>query len=115
MIHKHASDEWVETVLELGLLAAVVGVGVVDVKGLSVPPLAPSVPGLVAAISLEVELKPVIRALEEATTFEAKVPLVIPDVGRAPDEAAAAWFVQKPRTLAPLTAPANAVLEASAH
>ena len=106
LIHKHASDEWVETVLELGLLAVVVGAGVVDVKGLSVPPLVPSVPGLVAAVSLELELNPVITALEEAKTFEANVSLIIPDVDRAPDEAAAAWFVQKPRTLAPLTATA---------
>lgn len=77
-----------------------------DVNPLSVPPPAPSTPDFVAAVSLEVELKPVITALEEATTFEeAKVPLVIPDVGRAPDEAAAALFVQKPRAWA-LTAPA---------
>ena len=115
LIHKHASDEWVETVLELGLSAAVVGAGVVDVNGLSVPPPAPSTPDFVAAVSLEVELKPVIRTLEETTTLEAKVPLIIPGVGRAPDEAAAAWFVQKPRTSALLTATAKAVLEASAH
>ena len=70
-----------------------------DVNGLSVPLPAPSTPVFVAAVSLEVKLIPVIAALEETRTFDAKVPL-IPDVGRAPDEAAAAWFVQKPRTFA---------------
>ena len=91
LIHKHALDDWLETVLELGLLAAVEGVAVVDVNGLSVAPPVPSTPDFVAAVVLEVELNPVITALEEVTTFEeAKVPLIIPDVGRAPDEAAAA-------------------------
>lgn len=106
LIHKHASDEWLEAVLGLGLLAAVVGVGGVDVNGLSVPLPAPSTPVFVAAVSLEVKLKPVIAALEGITTFDAKVPLIIADVGKAPDEAAAALFVQKPRLPALLSSAA---------
>ena len=86
-----------------------------DVNGLSVPPPAPSTPVSVAEVSLEVKLRPVIAAVEETTTLDAKVPLIIADVGRAPDEAAAAWFVQKPRTFALLISTAKAVLEASAH
>ena len=104
LIHKHASDERLEAVLGLGLLAAVVGVSVVDVNGLSIPLPAPSIPDFVAAVSLEVKLKLVITALEGTTIFDAKVPLIIADVGRAPDEAAAAWFVQKPRAFALLSA-----------
>ena len=90
LTHKHASDG-------LGLLATAVGAGVVDVNGLSVMPPAPSNPDLVAGVLLEAKLKPVITALEEPPTFDAKVLLIIAEVGRAPDGAAAALFVQKPR------------------
>ena len=98
LIHEHASDDLVETVLGLGLLAAVVGAGVVDVNGLSVPPPVPLAPGTVAAVILEANwLGPIFRPLETAAVFDAMVPLIIAEVGRAADGAAAALFVQKPR------------------
>ena len=107
--HRHASDDLVEFVFGLGLLAVVVGVGV-NVIGLLVAPPTPSVPVFVGVGLLGVEPASVIAEMGDAA-LEGKVPLDI----AALEEAAAPLPVQSSTMLELLSSAARAVSEVTAH